>query len=75
VLRRRRPEAGCTGGALSGNSARPGRATRLGLLSPIPLLPRVAARALTASRHPDTIGLLLGNRELRAAGVLNIRSR
>jgi len=33
--------------ALSRNSARPGRATRLGSLLPIPLSPRVAARALS----------------------------
>jgi hypothetical protein len=37
---------------LSGNSARTGRATRfgLGLLLPISLAPRVAARALKAGR-------------------------
>jgi hypothetical protein len=35
--------------ALSGNSARPGRATRLVLLLPIPLVPRVAARALSGN--------------------------
>jgi len=33
---------------LSGNSARTGRATRLGLLLSSPLAPRVAARALSA---------------------------
>jgi len=40
--------------ALSRNSARPGRATRLGLLLPVPLAPRVAARALKAATSPIT---------------------
>ena len=44
---------------ISGNSARTGRATRLGRMLPSPLAPRVAARALTENLSAVTPGRAL----------------